>query len=375
MSVSAQVLTRGAGATLAPRSTHEVSAIVRDTPDEAPLRIVGTGGWLSGGGPFADATPLSVRAVAGVVEYVPGDLVITVRAGTTLAELAAVTAEHGQMLAAAPYGDDTATVGAFVSTGTASPLALGDLGVRDLVLGLEAVTGTGAVMRAGGRVVKNVAGFDLVRLLTGAHGTLGVITEVSLRLHARPLVDEVLVGALDDVDTALPLLVANRAPLPMIVRITPDGGAELWARVSGNAARAEALAARLSAFGARTLARVEQIDRLRRVERTAGLWRARTAPGDVVALVRASRHACPHATLLVDPARGVVQISAAVVDASPVDVATAIEAEARRAGVTHAVQVVQLQGRRQARMRTPLEAGLKQALDPRCVLNRLENLT
>lgn len=152
-----------------------------------PRRIVGGGTWLQGGGPFADTTPLPVRGHAGVVEYVPGDLVITVRAGTTLAELAAVTGEHGQTLALTPYGSPESTIGAVVATAAPAPLTLGDLSVRDLVLGITVVTGTGDIVQAGGRVVKNVAGFDLVRMHTGAWGTLGVITEVSLRLHARPV--------------------------------------------------------------------------------------------------------------------------------------------------------------------------------------------
>lgn len=157
----------------------------------APLRIVGARTWLEAMRPCAGEV-LDVSAHAGIIEYVPGDLTMTVRAGTSLRDIAAVTAAEGQWLALDPFGDPAGTIGATVATASDGPLASTFGRVRDLVLGLEVITGTGEVTRAGGRVVKNVAGFDLVRLHVGAWGTLGVITEISLRLHARPEVDETL---------------------------------------------------------------------------------------------------------------------------------------------------------------------------------------
>jgi glycolate oxidase FAD binding subunit len=117
---------------------------------------------------------------------VPGDLTITVRAGTTLGDLARVTGEQGQWLPLNPFGSDGGSIGATVATGSSGPFAQGFGTIRDLVLGVEVVTGDAKVIRGGGRVVKNVAGFDLVRLMTGSWGTLGVITEVTLRLYALP---------------------------------------------------------------------------------------------------------------------------------------------------------------------------------------------
>jgi glycolate oxidase FAD binding subunit len=97
-----------------------------------------------------------------------------------------VTASHGQWLALAPWGGDAGSLGATAATASAGPMS-GTLGTpRDIVLGLEAVTGTGDVVRGGGRVVKNVAGFDLTRLMVGAWGTLGIQTEVSVRLRGLP---------------------------------------------------------------------------------------------------------------------------------------------------------------------------------------------
>jgi glycolate oxidase FAD binding subunit len=120
------------------------------------------------------------------VDYVPSDLTITVRGGTTLADLASATHDKGQWFPINPFGSDTGTIGATVATASFGPLSHGFGTIRDLVLGVEVVTGDAKAIRGGGRVVKNVAGFDLVRLMTGSWGTLGVITEVTLRLYALP---------------------------------------------------------------------------------------------------------------------------------------------------------------------------------------------
>jgi glycolate oxidase FAD binding subunit len=148
--------------------------------------VVGAGTWLSAGRPVAARETLSLADDRGIVEYVPGDLTLTARAGTRLSEIGAVTRAEGQWLPLDPWGGDAGTLGATISTATAGPHAHA-LGLpRDVVLGVEFVNGTGQVIRAGGRVVKNVAGFDLSRLVTGSWGTLGVITEVSVRLRAIP---------------------------------------------------------------------------------------------------------------------------------------------------------------------------------------------
>ena len=109
--------------------------------------------------------------------------------GTTLDEIAAATREHGQWLPLDPFGGGRGTIGATIATASSGPLSHSWGTVRDFVLGLELVTGKGDVIRTGGRVVKNVAGFDLMRLNCGAWGTLGVITQASLRLYSLPKVD------------------------------------------------------------------------------------------------------------------------------------------------------------------------------------------
>jgi len=182
----------GGGPASAPPATPRDAADVADAIREAarsatPLRPVGAGTWLDAGRPTDPrAARLAVGALRGIVEYVPGDLTITARAGTSLAEIDAVTRPFGQWLPLDPWGDARATLGATLATASAGPLAAHLGHPRDLALGLEFVDGRGVTVRGGGRVVKNVAGFDLVRLTVGAWGTLEVITEATMRLRARP---------------------------------------------------------------------------------------------------------------------------------------------------------------------------------------------
>lgn len=372
---------KGGTAVMHPRAPGDlaVAEAVRSAHTDAmPVRIVGSGTWLHGGGPFVEATPLSLRADAGVVEYIPGDLVITVRAGTSLTELAAITGEHGQTLALTPYGSPDATIGSVVATAASAPLALGDLTVRDLVLGLTTISGTGDITHAGGRVVKNVAGFDLVRLHTGAWGTLGVITEVSLRLHARPAHDAVVRGTLSrDLGEVLPALVANRAPLPMVVRLVPGTSPQLWARVSGNAARTAALDARLAAFGVTSREPVAigtalHATPLLEVPADAIVLRLRTALSDAVPFVRAARDALPTATLLYDVARGSlrVQVPATALAEVERDISTLYRV-ATQFGASHAITMIVEQGRSALTERHHLDARVKRAFDPGDILNRL----
>ena len=150
------------------------------------VRIVGAGTWLDAGRPVRASRTLSLAGDDAVVDYVPGDLTITARAGISLAALDAVTRAEGQCTALDPFGHGSGTLGATLATGSWGPLAHAFGTPRDNVLGVEIVTGDGAVARGGGRVVKNVAGFDLTRLAIGAWGTLGVITEATLRLRALP---------------------------------------------------------------------------------------------------------------------------------------------------------------------------------------------
>ena len=246
---------------LSPR-TVEVRDVVRAAVERRePLRIVGAGQWLDAGRPVVASRALSLARDTGIVEYTPGDLTLTARAGTTLAELEQATAAEGQWLPLDPFGTTAGTLGATVATGSAGPLSHGFGTPRDLVLGLEIVTGAGEVIRAGGRVVKNVAGFDLVRLMVGAWGTLGVLTEVTIRLRARPEVDQTVIVEISEAQHpfAAVLQELRSAPIAPIAlelinaalarRLGLGDTALLLARLGGNEDCVRAQRSALSAIG------------------------------------------------------------------------------------------------------------------------------
>jgi glycolate oxidase FAD binding subunit len=239
--------TRDAVARAEPRSAEDVRDAVRDACDrESPLRIVGRGTWLRGGRPAAAAKHLDVSGVSGIVEYVPGDLTLTARAGTSLAEIEAATLAHHQWLPLDPFGDPRGSLGGTLATASAGPAA-GSVGrPRDVAVGLTFVTGDAQVVHAGGRVVKNVAGFDLVRLTIGAWGTLGVIVDATVRLRAIPDADETVSLTLPEEPMALAAFLAalRQAPVdPLCAELLSDRlaarlalgtGAVVLIRLTGN---------------------------------------------------------------------------------------------------------------------------------------------
>jgi glycolate oxidase FAD binding subunit len=180
-------------------SSESIASAVKESfAARRALRITSGETWLDAGRPVRAEQKLSLRGEAGIKSYVPADLTITVGAGTSLSEIEAATRERKQWLPLDPYGSDDGTIGATIATASAGPLSSSFGLARDLVLGLEFVNGCGEVVRAGGKVVKNVAGFDLTRLLTGSWGSLGVITEATLRLYALPEADRTFVINLTD---------------------------------------------------------------------------------------------------------------------------------------------------------------------------------
>jgi glycolate oxidase FAD binding subunit len=221
-----------------------------------PLRITGGGHWLGAGRPCRATETLALAGHAGVVEYEPGDLTLTARAGTTLAELQRVTRAEGQWLPLDPFGPAEGTLGATIATASAGPLASAFGTPRDHVLGCEIVTGAGEVVRAGGRVVKNVAGFDLVRLATGAWGTLGVLTEVSVRLRALPEVDRTLAIDAGASDAWRWLRASEYTPLAaelvtagLAAALGVGAGTTLLLRLGGNEALVRAASESAAALG------------------------------------------------------------------------------------------------------------------------------
>jgi glycolate oxidase FAD binding subunit len=200
------------------------------------LMVQGAGTKSAWGRPApAPEVLVEMAGLNGVVEYNPGDLTAVVRAGTPLATLQAVLAEEGQMLALDPpalNGDsDGATVGGVVATGDSGPLRHRFGGVRDLILGITVVLSDGTVARAGGKVIKNVAGYDLGKLFAGSFGTLGLIGEVSVRLHPVPRRTATVVGRGGD-RSRLAAAAGEAASVPLAadcldVAWAGDGGAIL----------------------------------------------------------------------------------------------------------------------------------------------------
>jgi glycolate oxidase FAD binding subunit len=146
------------------------------------IEIIGGGSKRFYGAPM-EALPIDVSAHSGVIDYDPAELVITLRAGCRIDEVEALLAENRQMFGFEPpcFGAD-ATIGGMVASGLAGPRRAFSGSIRDFVLGAKILDGRGRIMQFGGRVIKNVAGFDVSRLLVGSLGTLGIILEVSIRV-------------------------------------------------------------------------------------------------------------------------------------------------------------------------------------------------
>jgi glycolate oxidase FAD binding subunit len=155
---------------------------------------------------------VSTRRLDQVIEHAAGDLVVTVQAGVTLAALQERLAAEGQRLALDPPGG--ATVGGLIATNAAGPLRFRYGAPRDLLIGITIVRADGMIAKAGGKVVKNVAGYDLGKLFAGSLGTLGLITEATFRLHPLPAVSEWVVAAAADAGAAAEIvLAAARSPV------------------------------------------------------------------------------------------------------------------------------------------------------------------
>jgi glycolate oxidase FAD binding subunit len=178
---------------------------------------------------------LDPRSHAGIVEYEPTELVVTVRAGTRLAELESTLAASRQMLAfEPPHFGDCATIGGTISCGLAGPRRIAVGAVRDFVLGARLLDGRGNVLAFGGRVMKNVAGYDVSRTLAGSLGTLGVLLEVSLKVLPRPVAEQTLRFELNESDAIRRTNEWAGQPLPISGTAWFEG--QLYVRLSGAAA-------------------------------------------------------------------------------------------------------------------------------------------
>jgi len=249
------------GTTGVERDGDGVPRATPDTPDALTLvcrlaheegwkiRVEGRGTWLPSDAP-ADLA-VSTRGLEQIVSVSPADLVATVQAGTSLDALRRRLADYGMWLAIDPPGRPERSIGSVVATATAGPLRQGFGPVRDHILGCAVATGDGRLVNAGGRVVKNVAGFDLTKLQVGGFGGFGIITEIHLRLRALPRADVSLLarGARDQLTSGARELIDAQVLPGALELLSPALAAEadwvLAARFVGTDAAVQADVRRL----------------------------------------------------------------------------------------------------------------------------------
>jgi glycolate oxidase FAD binding subunit len=208
-----------------------------------PLRIRG-GGTKDWYGQALDGDVLDTRAYSGIVSYEPTELVITARCGTPLAEIEALLARHNQMLAFEPprFGSES-TIGGVVASALSGPRRASAGAVRDFVLGAVLMDGRGEGLRFGGQVMKNVAGYDVSRLLAGSLGTLGLLMEVSLKVLPVPVGEADLRFEMDEIQALTRLNEWAGQPLPISASCWHRGALSL--RLSGAEAAVAAARQRL----------------------------------------------------------------------------------------------------------------------------------
>lgn len=232
---------------VAPGSADEVAAVLRwATAAGRGVLPMGSGGGLS---PVQEGRPwvaLSTRRLSGIEVYEAADLTITVGAGTKLSDVDDALRAERQWLPFDPPGSSTASIGGLVAYGQSGPLWAGYGDLRNHVLGATLVTGDGRVLRLGGRVVKNVAGYDLLKPLTGSLGSLGVMTSVCLRTFPLPATDRLyIVEPRDDVElAALAARVMTAEVVPasavFVDHLDTFDGAALLLRLHGSTSTVEA---------------------------------------------------------------------------------------------------------------------------------------
>jgi glycolate oxidase FAD binding subunit len=222
----------------APSSTEQAGAVVRAAAARGLSIVVRGAGTKEDWGhpPRKLDLVLDTGRLAGVVEHAAGDLIVVVRAGTPVSDLQTKLATAGQQLALdAPFPG--ATVGGTVAVGTSGPRRMAYGTVRDLLIGITIVRPDGVVARAGGKVVKNVAGYDLCKLIAGSYGTLGLITECAFRLHPTPPATAVLTRPVDGPDEVgmlvAAVLGAQLVPGALEVDAPAEGGLELAMLLTG----------------------------------------------------------------------------------------------------------------------------------------------
>jgi glycolate dehydrogenase FAD-binding subunit len=239
----------------APASYEEAAELLRACSDDGiAVRFAGAKTKFRWGAPVDAGIEVSTERLDAIIEHNEGDLTAVVQAGARLADLQRAFAEAGQMLAIDPPSD-AATIGGTIATGDSGPLRQRYGTMRDLVVGMTVVLSDGTVSRSGGKVIKNVAGYDIGKLFTGAFGTLGMIAEVAVRLHPRPPLTVTVRSGSDD-PSLLARAASALAHLPFEMDSLDlrwsDGAGEILARFGGAApqGRADAAVRALRGLGA-----------------------------------------------------------------------------------------------------------------------------
>jgi glycolate oxidase FAD binding subunit len=245
-----------------------VDAVAWAAEGSRRIEVRGAGGKAAIGRPVAADLILDLSGLTGVLDYAPVELVLTARAGAGLAEIEALLDDAGQMLAFEPidYGPllgsatNAATLGGVIAANASGPRRLKDGAARDHFLGFQAVSGRAEPFKAGGKVVKNVTGYDLPKLLAGSWGTLAVLTEVTLKVAPRPRTSlTVLIQGLGDAEAARAMSLAVGSPADV------SGAAHLPASIAARAPLAASLSAdsltalRLEGFGPSVAARTTTV--------------------------------------------------------------------------------------------------------------------
>ncbi|MDB4895074.1 MAG: FAD-binding oxidoreductase [Firmicutes bacterium] len=210
-----------------PTSEEEVAAVLaaaRELEAVVAPRGAGSRGDL-GNLPRRVDLVLSVERLNRVVEYVPADMTVTVQAGMRYADLQQLVGEHGQMAALDPPRWGRSTIGGLIVTNASGPERLAYGGARDLLLGTRVAMTDGKVIKTGGRVVKNVAGYDMNKLIVGSLGTLGVVTELTLKLRPMPALARTLCFGFASLEAAHEAaeVVLNAELVPTAVTILSEG--------------------------------------------------------------------------------------------------------------------------------------------------------
>jgi len=255
-----------------PGNPEEVAGVLKIATG-AGLQVIPRGGATKmdwGNPPRSGDLMLSTRRLNRVVEHAWGDMTATVEAGCTFQQLQQTLAGHGQRLALDPLWPDQATIGGILATNDSGPLRIRFGSLRDLVIGITLALPDGTLAKSGGKVVKNVAGYDLPKLATGSLGTLGVITQAIFRLHPVPRESRTLSFFNSDSETMNALVLAiqdcNMVPTGVQVRAGNSSTPEVDLRFEGTAAGCEA--------------QIEQTLRIasgaRRIESPADVWNARS---------------------------------------------------------------------------------------------------